>query len=84
MTGGRAVRLIKSKIGLATAIAAAITSQARCEPKAHASYVCTPQVTAGIGFNDQEKRWVTTNVMKNEGFVLKINYLGKKPESCPE
>jgi len=83
VTGGPAVRLIKSKIGLATAIAAFITSQARCEPKAHASYVCTSQVTAGISFNDQDKRWVTTNVTKDEGFDLKINYLGRKIRKLP-
>ena len=77
------MRLIKSKIGLAAAIAALITPQVRCEPKTDASYFCTSQVTTGIGFNDLEKRWVATNSRKNEEFVLKIKYLGKKIRKLP-
>jgi hypothetical protein len=74
----------RSMIGLAVVILIGSSPmETRSEPKTDVSYLCTSQVTAGISFNDQEKRWVSTDFSKNEEFVLKIKHLGKKTRKLP-
>jgi len=64
----------------ALAIGPLLISTAALSDGKDASYYCTSQLSAGLVFDLQTKQWKHAFLKPDKAFVLRLHYLGDKPD----